>query len=277
MADIQYEVVQTSRAFEEVMAQLRRLTLDGQLKPGDRLPAERDLAVKLGVSRNTVREALRGLEMSGVLQLRKGAHGGAFLIAPNGGKVSTALQDMFQLGSVTPAQLTEARLFISASVVRVACQRIREEDIRELEASVEKARLAGEEGDLLLRSRTNLQFHRILARSTDNPIFVAVMNGLIDIMSNFIDTLGPPDGTAVYESRARFIAALRSRDADSAVAEMGKYLQSVHRDYLSRLENKSGAGEGVKSASSPQGAAGTPKANNAVAQRRSRRRPPHLG
>src|SRR5687768_3198140 len=100
MADIEYEVVQTSRAFEEVIAQLRRLAVQGQLRPGDRLPAERDLATKLGVSRNTIREALRGLEMAGVIELRKGAHGGAFLIAPSGGTVSTGLQDMVQLGNV---------------------------------------------------------------------------------------------------------------------------------------------------------------------------------
>ncbi len=241
MADVVYEHVQTSRAFEEVMAQLRRLALQGQLKPGDRLPAERDLAVRLGVSRNTIREALRGLEMAGVVELRKGAHGGAFLISPTGGSVATGLQDMFQLGSVTPAQLTEARLHFTASVVRVACERIREEDIQELERSVEEAKQAGIEGDFVLRSRINLRFHKILARSTDNPIFVAIVDGLIAIMEHFIDTLGPPESGAVFPARAKIIAALRSRDADAAAAEMEKYLRSVHKDYLSRLDTRNAA------------------------------------
>lgn len=234
--DIEYEVVQTSRAFEEVIAQLRRLTVQGHLKPGDRLPSERDLALKLGVSRNTIREALRGLEMSGVLELRKGAYGGAFLIAPGGDTLSTALQDMFQFGSVTAGQLTEARLHITAAVARVACERIREEDIRDLERNVADAQQAELDGDVVLRSRINLNFHRVLARTTDNPIFVAVMDGLIAIMEHFIDTLGPPQIPDVFASRLKVIAALRARNADVAAAEMADNLRVVHKGYLSRLE-----------------------------------------
>lgn len=235
-ADIEYEVVQTSRAFEEVIAQLRRLTVQGHLKPGDRLPSERDLALKLGVSRNTIREALRGLEMSGVLELRKGAYGGAFLMAPSGDTLSTALQDMFQFGSVTAGQLTEARLHITAAVARVACERIREEDIRDLERNVADAQQAELDGDVVLRSRINLNFHRLLARTTDNPIFVAVMDGLIAIMEHFIDTLGPPQIPEVFASRLKVIAALRARNAEVAAAEMADNLRVVHQGYLSRLE-----------------------------------------
>lgn len=239
--EISYEPVHTSRAFEEVMAQLRRQVVQGHLRPGDCLPAERDLALRLGVSRNTIREALRGLEMAGVVELRQGARGGAFLISPNGGPISMALQDMFQLGSVTPAQLTEARLHITGSVVRVACERIREEDILELERNVEEAEQAGRDGDMLLRARIHLRFHKILARSTDNPLFVAIMEGLIGIMEHFVDTFGPPDGPGVLASRARIIAALRARDADTASVQMHKYLRSVHKDYLSRMEVRQSA------------------------------------
>lgn len=235
-ADVEYEVVQTSRAFEEVIAQLRRLTVQGHLKPGDRLPSERDLAIKLGVSRNTIREALRGLEMAGVLQLRKGAYGGAFLISPNGGTVATALQDMFQFGTVTPAQLTESRLYISAAVARVACARITEEGIRELEQNLADAQQAELDGELVLRSRINLNFHRLLARATDNPIFVSVMNGLIAMMEHFVDTLGPPRMHSVFESRVRVIAALRARDGEAAASEMEHHLREVHKGYLSRME-----------------------------------------
>lgn len=253
-ADVAYETVQTSRAFEEVMAQLRRLIVQGHLKAGNRLPSERDLAVKLGVSRNTIREALRGLEMAGMLELHKGAHGGAFLIEPNGDTVSCGLQDMFQLGSVTPAQLTEARLHITGPIVRVACERIREQDLLELERSVEEAKLASREGDYVRRSRLNLDFNRILARSTQNPVFVAIMNGLIAMMENFIDTIGPPQGNAVFASRARLIAHLRARDADAATAEMEKYLRIVHKDYLSRLELHTVEAAGKKAAAAKRAA-----------------------
>ena len=239
-----YEPIHTPRAFEEVTAQLRQRVIHGHLKPGDRLPAERDLALKLGVSRNTVREALRGLEMAGVLRLQKGAQGGAFLVAPDGKPVATALQDMFQLGSVTPAQLTEARLHITDSVVRLACQRMSDADIEALERNVEESLRSSEAGDYAGRSRTNLEFHRILARSTGNPVFVAVIGGLIAVMQHFLDTLGPPRGNAVYASRRRFIAHLRARKADAAIAEMTGFLRTTHLEYLARLEEGASATAG---------------------------------
>ncbi len=230
-----YEPIRTTRAFEEVTAQIRRRVIHGQLKAGDRLPSERELATKLGVSRNTVREALRGLEMAGVLRLAKGP-GGASVIAPDGNVVGIALQDMYQLGSLTPSQLTEARLMITSDVVRLACDRMTPEDLVELEQSVEAARSASERGDEVERSRINLEFHKILARHTRNPVFVAIMHGLIAVMQHFMATLGPPGGKEVFESRRRFIERLRARDVDGAIAEMSQFLQGTHEHYLSRLE-----------------------------------------
>jgi DNA-binding FadR family transcriptional regulator len=186
------------------------------------------------VSRNTVREALRGLEMAGVLKLQKGALGGAFVAAPNGDLVSTALQDMFQLGSVSPEQLTEARLSIEGVVIRFACERISAATIEELERNVEASRRASGASDFVNRSRINLEFHNILARATANPVFVAITAGLIAVMQHFVDTLGPPRGDAVFASRRRFIAHLRAKKPDAAVAEMAEFLRDVHKHYLSR-------------------------------------------
>lgn len=233
---MEYEQIRTPRAFEEVSAQLRRRVIHGHLKPGDRLPAERDLAVRLGVSRNTVREALRGLEMAGVLRLQKGAHGGAFVVAPNGDSVAVAIQDMYQLGSISPAQLTEARLHITDSVVRLACERITPQEIDELERNVQASLEASTSGNYPERSRINLEFHNILARATRNPVFVAVMSGLISVMQHFVDTLGPPRGEAVFASRRRFIAHLRAQAPDDAIAELEEFLRGVHKQYLSRLD-----------------------------------------
>lgn len=231
-----FQPIRTPRAFEEISAQLRQRVIHGQLRPGDRLPAERDLAAKLGVSRNTVREALRGLEMAGVLRLQKGAQGGAFVVAPSGDTVSTALQDMFQLGSVTAEQLTEARLHITQSVVRLACERIDEAGIRALEENVAESHAASVAGDHPRRSRINLEFHLILARATGNPVFTAVMGGLIGVMQDFVDKLGPPRLDTVFASRKRLIAHLRARDPEAAIDEMVGFLQGVHRQYLTRAK-----------------------------------------
>jgi|CXWL01.1.fsa_nt_gi DNA-binding FadR family transcriptional regulator len=236
LVEAAYEPVRTPRVFEEITAQLRRRVIHGHLKPGDRLPAERDLAARLGVSRNTVREALRVLEMAGVLRLQKGATGGAFVASPKGEVVAVAFHDMFQLGSVTPEQLTEARLFIEEPVIRLACERRTEEDLAKLERNVEASLRASKEANFPLRSTINLEFHNILARATRNPMFVAIIGGMISVMQHFVNTIGPPRGNAVFESRRRFIAHLRARRADAAIAEMADFLREVRRQYLSRLD-----------------------------------------
>lgn len=76
---MQFRPIRTRRAFEEICERIREQLALGVLKPGDKLPPERDLAQQLGVSRNVLREALRSLEMAGVLRLLKGVKGGAFI------------------------------------------------------------------------------------------------------------------------------------------------------------------------------------------------------
>jgi len=237
----EYEQIHTARAFEEVAAQIRRRVIHGHLRPGDRLPAERDLAAKLGVSRNTVREALRGLEMAGVLRLQKGVRGGAFVVAPNGDTVGVALQDMYQLGSVSPEQLTEVRLHMTAIVVRIVCQRMTEELLQELERSVDDALAATKAGDFATRSRILLEMHNILARATGNPILVAIMKGLIAITREFVVIVGPLDGLEVFGARRRFIGHLRANRPEKAIEEMSASLRQINDLYRSKGANSSKA------------------------------------
>ena len=91
----EFTQVQSGRAFEGISSQIRDAMASGALKPGSRLPPERSLSVQFGVSRNTLREALRTLESSGVLQLRRGAHAGAYIKQSSGQGVATALLDMY--------------------------------------------------------------------------------------------------------------------------------------------------------------------------------------
>ena len=127
------------RAFEEIAAQIRELVAQGRLKPGDRLPPERELAVRFHVSRNTLREALRALELAGMIELRKGATGGAFVMPGSSGVIVNGLRDLYHLGAITPQHLTEARIWLSEIVVRVACERATDEDLRTLEDNVAAA------------------------------------------------------------------------------------------------------------------------------------------
>lgn len=233
--DPEFSRVQTTRVFEEIALQVRARLATGRLRPGDRLPSERDLAQQLGVGRNSVREALRALEVSGILRLHKGGAGGAFIAQPTGDVVVSAMRDMYQLGAITPEQFTEARIGLSDFVVRLACERYTTEDLDQLEANLEAATRASERQDYVSRARISLEFHQILAHATRNPLVMAMNAGMLRIMEHFISRLGAPSGPYVLPSRRLFLRHLRKRDAAAAAAEMARLLGRVHSYYLSRL------------------------------------------
>jgi DNA-binding FadR family transcriptional regulator len=101
--------VKRVRSFEDVVEQVRRSIADGAIEAGDRLPSERELAEQFGVSRATLREALRALEALGILEIRLGAHGGAYALEQSGDRVTAAFRDALSAEALlSPA---DARLF----------------------------------------------------------------------------------------------------------------------------------------------------------------------
>lgn len=233
----QFKAVRPTRAFDEIATQIRVELAEGRLAIGSRLPSERALAEQFGVARNTLREALRSLEHAGLIRMQKGATGGAFINDSKGEAITTGLLDLYHLGAIAPAQLTEARIWLEGVIVRVACQRATDKDIEELNRNIDAAEEATLQGDFERRSRHHLEFHQILARMTGNPIFVVVMEGVLDVLHHFIMTLGEYENASVLPSRRRFMKHLIARDADAAVAEMEANMKRLQRIYLSRYED----------------------------------------
>ncbi|OUM00129.1 hypothetical protein A8M77_22500 [Variovorax sp. JS1663] len=234
-APLPFEVapINPQRIFQEVANQLRRLISEGKLRPGDKLPPERELAKRFGVSRNTMREALRALELSGLIELRLGATGGAFVLQGSSNAVVAGMRDLYFLGAITPEHLTEARIAVSAAVIRVACERITDEEIDALEANVAAAERARQAGDFEERTRHHQAFHVMLARTTHNPVLIATTEGIMEITRQFVKAIGPTDEqTYTHPSRKRLLKHLRARDAEKAMAEMGSALTKLHRGYM---------------------------------------------
>jgi DNA-binding FadR family transcriptional regulator len=239
---MEFSAIAPSRAVDEIAAQVRDMIAAGTLKPGDRLPSERDLSGRLRVSRNTLREALRALENAGIVEMRKGATGGAFVRPGNSGVIVNGMRDLYHLGAITPAQLTEARVWLSEIVVRVASARATEEDFAALEANIDASVKAA---DFDERARHNRDFHVILARATRNPILVITMEGIVEVFGQFIAQIGPSDNAFILPSRRRFMKHLRARDAAAAAAEMTKALVRLQTKYMAQWSARSAAGEGA--------------------------------
>src|ERR1700723_2035178 len=175
---VPFRPIHTRRAFEEICERIREQLALGVLKPGDKLPPERELARQLGVSRNVLREALRSLEMAGILRLRKGVKGGAFIREGDTGRMNEVMRDMLSLGTISVRELSEARINVIDLVVRLACVNARQRDFEALEANIERTDTATREGRLLDRVECSREFYRLLASATGNQVIAMIMDSV---------------------------------------------------------------------------------------------------
>src|ERR1700752_1294896 len=157
---VTFRPIHTRRAFEEICERIREQLALGVLRPGDKLPPERELAQQLGLSRNVLREALRSLEMAGVLRLQKGVKGGAFIQEGDTSRMNEVMRDMLSLGTISVRELSEARINVIDLVVRLACINARQRDFEALEANIERTELATREGRLLDRVECSRDFYK---------------------------------------------------------------------------------------------------------------------
>ena len=153
------------------------------------------------------------------------------------GVIVNGLRDLYHLGAITPQQLTEARVWMSEIVVRIACERATDEDFAALDANIDAAAKAP---DFDQRARHNREFHVILARATRNPIMVITMESIMAVFGNFIAQIGPSDNTFILPSRRRFMKHLRAREA-AAAAEMKKALARLQTKYMDQWDARSAA------------------------------------
>src|SRR6201986_3463652 len=178
---VTFRPIRTRRAFEEICERIREQLALGVLKPGDKLPPERELALQLGVSRNVLREALRSLEMAGILKLQKGVKGGAFIKEGDTSRMNEVMRDMLSLGTISVRELSEARINVLDLVVRLACANERQRDFEAFEANIERTDIATREGRLLARVECSPEFYKLLAESTGNKVITMIMNSISEI------------------------------------------------------------------------------------------------
>lgn len=236
-----FKPVGEARPADAIQAQVRALMASHRLKTGDRLPTERELAEQFGVSRNSVRQAIRSLADSGLLEVKKGATGGAFIRDGGAAAVRASFVDMYSLGTIQPAHLTETRLLIGVEVVRLACERGTDEELDVLERNVQAAEEAAQAGDAPRRTAINLEFYRILARMTQNPLLEIVTDAVTAITLRFVEDSMRTSNATVMPFRRKLLADLRARDAEAAAQRMREHLLKLQKIYLAEAPDRSRA------------------------------------
>jgi GntR family transcriptional repressor for pyruvate dehydrogenase complex len=227
-----FRPIHTRRAFEEICERIREQLALGVLKPGDKLPPERDLAQQLGVSRNVLREALRSLEMAGVLRLLKGVKGGAFIQEGDTSRMNGVMRDMLSLGTISIRELSEARVYVLDLVVRLACANARQADLDALEGNIKRTELATKEGRLLDRVECSREFYRLLAASTGNKVIAMIMDSVTEIHMRFVYAKVASSGVAMSrlaERRRQLVSAIAEKNVALASRLMRTHLEAVQR------------------------------------------------
>jgi DNA-binding FadR family transcriptional regulator len=196
-----------TRSFEAVVAQIRAAIIERKLAPGQRLPQERELSRLFDVSRSTLREALRALEALGVVEVRPGAAGGAFVAEPGGDQVGLALEALIHFSDATARDLAEFRDSFESETARWAAARATDQEIEALRAVVsEFRRLADEEVDDVpwpVLAELDAQFHDAVAQASHNQVRVAIMLGIHRALYRSSTTLAPLMDRATRRSIAR--------------------------------------------------------------------------
>ncbi|MES2195400.1 MAG: GntR family transcriptional regulator [Pseudomonadota bacterium] len=231
----QFAPIRTKRVFEEICEQVRREMAAGSLRPGDKLPPERELALKLGVSRAAVREALRSLEIAGVVGLQKGAHGGAFILKGDPDIVTRSIRDMFHLGRISLDNLTEARTLVMQMAIELVCERIRPTAVAALEKNVDRLTTLPVSGKASERVAISAEFYRLISQATDNTVLQVIIEALTEIVLQQVEESNIEFFPNLIAHRRRLVEHIANRQVDDAKREMTEHLQRLRR-HLMRAE-----------------------------------------
>ena len=217
-----YKMVKPKRYSDQVFEQLRDLVFRGQLKPGDKLLPERELAQSMGVSRPTVREAINKLVYRGLLEHRQGQ--GTFVAAPEPGQKHNPFNALIDGYEATPLDLLEVRLGLECNAAVLAARRATPEDIALLEKSFVQMRDKIQQGELGLEE--DVAFHMCVAYATKNHVQIHIMRYLYDMLHYGIkESLQhlyekPANLTDIINQHERVVDAVRRHDTQEAFDAM---------------------------------------------------------
>jgi GntR family transcriptional repressor for pyruvate dehydrogenase complex len=229
--------VAVSRASSAIADQIRSAIVNGQLQQGDRLPPERELAEQFGVSRVTVRDALRGLEVMGLIDVRVGARGGAFITAPTGAVVGQTMADMMAMSALTPEDIAEARLMVELGTVTLACARATEEDLARIRELCERSQR--ELAAKTYSRELSLEFHALLAHAAHNGAVEGLTASFRGTLSMHAVRAREPRRRSfalTVAEHVRILDALERRDADTA-----RHVMADHLMRGTKLEDRAAA------------------------------------
>jgi DNA-binding FadR family transcriptional regulator len=230
-----FQPVPVKRTFMEIANQIRSSIYSKTLKPGDKLPSERELTAQFGVGRISVREALRMLEQAGLILIKQGSGGGAYVKAADTSAISESVYDLVSRSDIRLEDLTEVRLAVEKQILLSAFNKITDDDLKTLKQSIEEL-------EMIINKKTRkdipvyfelTNFHILIARTTRNPVFEIILKVLMNVTVKVLNLqLTDTERLKKHLSFHKAIyKAIESRELDRAIKETEKHMLEVAHQY----------------------------------------------
>jgi len=226
---------------------LKEAILDGKLCPGERLPTEKEIAVQFAVSIVPVREALKGLEVIGLIKRKRGQKGGAYISEINNDVIKTSLHHYLTSRNLSTRQLYDVRKIIEPPAARLAALEITHDAIRALEENAsyceERLKNAGslfDEEVFFDVEKKHTDFHRIIAEIQHNPILSLTVDYVLDFLSECETRILRPDfdySMNTLKDHRIMLEVLKQADGEKCEKQMIFHLERLQQ-YLTEIEER---------------------------------------
>jgi len=230
-----FEVVRRNKVYEEVAKQIERLILK-KLKPGDKLPSERELAEILQVSRSSIRDAIRSLELVGLVEPRQGA--GTIVRERSAESSVNPFTDTLKRRQELVTELLDFRKMLEPPLAARAATHASAEDISEMEEILQRQEEKQDQGNVAIAE--DAEFHYSIALASGNSVVLKVIDTLMDLLretrENSLQVLGRSQKSLA--GHRRILAAIKRHDAEAAKAAMRRHIEDVEEIVLSKVLTK---------------------------------------
>ena len=232
-----FRAAKQTKIFQDVIAQIQDAILDGRLKTGEMLPSERQLKEMFGISRGTLREALRVLEQKGLIEIKLGVGGGSMVKDVNADQIREGLGLLIRSQKVSLNHLAEFREDVEGIVAARAASRRSKADISNLKALLVRAKKSIDEGTSQRNDFIEIdkQIHLSLAQVARNPIYLSVLHSVHDNIHRYYDRFLSMESRRLkenYQDLCALVEAVEKGQADRArrlarshVRRFNRYMQ----------------------------------------------------
>lgn len=223
-----YKVVRPSRLYEQIVQQIETSIREGKLKPGEQLPAERDLAQQFGVSRTAVREAVKALNEKGLVEAYSGR--GTFVTSGKSPSMRHSLESFIRSGGADWAHVAELRELLEAEMTARAVTRIEDQQLAMMREAVAVMERSMDDPESYIEA--DLDFHLALAEAAGNPLVLALLDEIVGLLREqrigIFNVSGGPQRGQVHHKE--ILAAIERRDAAAAREAMRSHLDQIRND-----------------------------------------------